>query len=622
MNRKTLLSIFVVVLVASFVSACSSGHKAPPPITVQLAPAPPGALEVSLSVQIGAQVTSDTAGAGVDWTLACTSADCGSIAPAHTASGGATTYTAPSVVPTGGTVTITATSTTDTTQSASADVTINPLGSNSGLAQNNQYAFFVTGIDNTGTFYAEAGSFTSNGDGTLIDGGEADFVDGVCISEADTLTGGTYNIGPDGRGTISWTANFEGSPDDCIGVALDGLQTFNIVTTSDFVNTGSHLLIAEAEGFATSSGVIDLQNAGDFTAGPAGSYVFTLTGQDTFSLDPATFGGVAITDGAGNITGVLDANDGGVQTSGADLTGATYTTPDANGRGTITFNNAAQQTATYYMVNAGVLRIVETDDQIFDFGAGGSAYTAASASGFDTTALTGNFVFLDAGQEAALGTVGIGGQVVLDGAGNITTGIDDASEGGALTSATAVAGTYSVPDPAMPRVVFDITSGNSGAIENVFAYLADPAVNFFDPNNTAAAASGALLMDSDVTANGTGFLVEQAPAAASTFAGNYAFDFQLNALENELDITGQGFSDGTSTITGNGDFNFVGGTSVTEPLAGTFAADPDNPGRITAAYVFDPTGELDVVMYQITSSQLVVVGALPGNITVGTVISQ
>ena len=244
MNRKTLLSIFVVVLVASFVSACSSSKKAPPPITVQLAPAPPGALEVSLSVQIGAQVTSDTAGAGVDWTLACTSADCGSIAPAHTASGGATTYTAPSVVPTGGSVTITATSTTDTTQSASADVTINPLGSNSGLAQNNQYAFFVTGVDANG-FYTAAGSFTSNGDGTLIDGGEEDFNDAV-LATTDTLTAGTYSIGPDGRGTISFTANNGGVPDT--DLPNGGLQTFNVVTTTDFVNTGSHLLIVEADG--------------------------------------------------------------------------------------------------------------------------------------------------------------------------------------------------------------------------------------------------------------------------------------------------------------------------------------------------------------------------------------
>ena len=183
-----------------------------------------------------------------------------------------------------------------------------------------------------------------------------------------------------------------------------------------------------------------------------------------------------------------------MDTPGTDLTGGVYdTATDVNGRGTITL--ADGQTIAFYMISAGALRIVEIDD----FVVGGSAYTAASASGFDTTALTGSFVFTDNGQFGGFGgPIALGGQFTTDGAGNITTGIDDASEGGALTSATAVAGTYSVPDPAMPRVVFDITSGNSGAIENVHAYLADPSVNFLDPNNTAAAASGALLMDSDV----------------------------------------------------------------------------------------------------------------------------
>ena len=58
---------------------------------------------------------------------------------------------------------------------------------------------------------------------------------------------------------------------------------------------------------------------------------------------------------------------------------------------------------------------------------------------------------------------------------------------------------------------------------------------------------------------------------------------------------------GARRLLAMGTVHFVGGTSVTEPLAGTFAADPDNPGRITAAYVFDPTGELDVVLYQVRS---------------------
>ena len=93
------------------------------------------------------------------------------------------------------------------------------------------------------------------------------------------------------------------------------------------------------------------------------------------------------------LTGVIDENDGGVDTPGTDLTGGVYdTATDVNGRGTITL--ADGQTIAFYMISAGALRIVEIDD----FVVGGSAYTAASASGFDTTALTGSFVFTDNGQ--------------------------------------------------------------------------------------------------------------------------------------------------------------------------------------------------------------------------------
>ncbi len=99
-------------------------------------------------------------------------------------------------------------------------------------------------------------------------------------------------------------------------VANGGLQTFNIVTTTDFVNTGSHLLDRGSRRLATSSGTIDLQNAGDFTAGSRRAATCSRSAGQDFddSLESATFGGVAIADGAGNITGVIDENDGGVRT--------------------------------------------------------------------------------------------------------------------------------------------------------------------------------------------------------------------------------------------------------------------------------------------------------------------
>jgi hypothetical protein len=90
---------------------------------------PPQSLEINATLGLNAQVTNDPAGAGVIWTVTCGSTSvCGSFNPtiANTPNSTVffTTYTAPAVVPTGGTVTITATSLTDTTKSVSATLTI------------------------------------------------------------------------------------------------------------------------------------------------------------------------------------------------------------------------------------------------------------------------------------------------------------------------------------------------------------------------------------------------------------------------------------------------------------------------------------------------------------------
>src|SRR5271156_3029537 len=198
MSRKTLLlNLLVVVFVASFVSACSSSKHTIPAITVQLAPPPPASQEVSTSIQLTAQTVNDTAAAGVDWTVTCTSSDCGSLSPAHTASGAATTYTAPATVPTGGSVTVTAASTTDPTATASATITITPIGSNASLT--GQYAFVATGLDINGP-YTVAGSITADGMGNIT-GGEEDFVDPVSSNLGASMLG-TYTVGSDGRGAL------------------------------------------------------------------------------------------------------------------------------------------------------------------------------------------------------------------------------------------------------------------------------------------------------------------------------------------------------------------------------------------------------------------------------------
>jgi hypothetical protein len=75
------------------------------------------------SATLTAIVSNDTAAAGVDWTLSCSTSSCGTIS-SHTSSGAKATFQNSSTVPVGGTIIITAKSTTDPTKSATATVNV------------------------------------------------------------------------------------------------------------------------------------------------------------------------------------------------------------------------------------------------------------------------------------------------------------------------------------------------------------------------------------------------------------------------------------------------------------------------------------------------------------------
>jgi hypothetical protein len=93
-------------------------------ITINITQAPPASLMTNASAPVTAVVSNDTTNAGVSWEVACEQAPCGSIVPAQTASGVATTFTAPPVAAPGQTVTITAFATA-TNQTIFSRVTVN-----------------------------------------------------------------------------------------------------------------------------------------------------------------------------------------------------------------------------------------------------------------------------------------------------------------------------------------------------------------------------------------------------------------------------------------------------------------------------------------------------------------
>jgi hypothetical protein len=443
-----------------------------------------------------------------------------------------------------------------------------------------------------------AGSLTADGMGNIT-GGEEDYVDPSFVNTAASMLG-TYTVGSDGRGTIS------------LNVANFGTQTFSLAVTS-----ANHAQIIEFDDFALSSGTLDLQDPTTFAASiPMETIVFTASGVDT-SFAYTTIGGVLTADGVSALTGAVDVNEGGTFTGGISA-GGNYTAVDGNGRGTF---DLGSHDYAFYMVGAEVFRMVEIDG--VNLIVGGSVYGsgAAPSAGYDVTALTGTFV-INQNAESGLGPVAVAGQFTADGAGNVT-GFADANEGGFLSNG-AIAGTYAVPDPTMPRVVVTLApgagSGFTTDVSNVIVYLIDPALNVLDPTNPIVGA-GALAMEADGATAGVGYVIEQSPASQS---GNYAVALQTNTFFAEADLVGQGLSDGSANIAGNADQDLLGTTTSDAPLALTFAADPNNPGRFTGTFGFNGGTPVDIVYYQASSTQLVVIESdiTTSDVSVGYLLTQ
>ena len=165
-------TVMITAAVASGTPGTAQISIAVPPISVAFNPAPPTSLPAGTTTPLTAVVSNDSKNAGVTWTVTCgSSGACGSFIPTSTASGTATTYTAPAAIPTGNTVMVTATSVTDTTKSQSATITI---GAPPAILANGTYVYHFSGWDSTGPSFF-AGAFTVAGG--VITGGEQDFSD-------------------------------------------------------------------------------------------------------------------------------------------------------------------------------------------------------------------------------------------------------------------------------------------------------------------------------------------------------------------------------------------------------------------------------------------------------------
>jgi hypothetical protein len=590
MNGRILLSSFAIPALVAL-CACNGIDKLPgtgsgsgAAVTVQITQMPPAALIAGQSTGVVANVLNDTTNGGVTWSCAPVGA-CGSFAPSTTQYQIGTLYTAPSSGPAGALnvpVTITATSVSDSSQSASATVVVQVA--TPALLQG-QYAFVMEGYASFGM----VGSITLDGNGNIASG-EADASANNFYSTVPSLTG-TYTLDPTGHGTLAFSLNNT----SCCGTFAQ-TQSITCVSLSATLPVCSHLLISEADQFngLTIGGIgsMDLQTAGpNFSAAQvSGGYSFTLTGFSSEAVKAAggtglngCWGGVFSADGVGTLSsGVFDTNTAGGAPaySSVGFTG-TFTPPDGNGRGTLTFTTNGGTTYAYYLVTPEVLRLTSISNTGYA-GNTGSAWGQGSVA-TDDTALNGSYVFGDLGFDVPGNAIGAAGQFATDGAGDITGGISDLNDSGnsgALSLALSWAGsTYSFSGSARGSAV-----GPSGETYNV--YLTDPNLNLLDPTNSAGG-GGAVFLETDGTYSAIGTLVPQPDPTTATLQG--AYGLMLSDQNSPANSDGGFVGDfvmtpGAATFTGEGAFQGQGtgnATLIVGPVSGTLTADSANPGRFT-----------------------------------------
>jgi hypothetical protein len=600
-TRRWILSLLPAAMLA-LLAACNGGSTAnvqnpppPPASTVSIAfqSAPATSITINTTPALTAVVSNDSTNAGVDWLLTCSNTNnCGTLTTLHTSSGQPNTYTPPSTFAGNSmSVNIVAFATANHNQNVVAPITISAFGSN----LKGTYVFQGQGVGINSGPYEFAGVMVLNGNGGITAGEQTvNFYDqntniNALVSRADPITGGSYFLGPDGRGTITVNTNDQ-------DVGTNGVETFSLVYLSQ-----SEVLIAETDASESGTGTMNLQTS---TTALSGGYAFVASGTDIATQSPTAFGGIFNINAPGTITGagsMADQNLDGTVTLRQALSG-TVSAPDSFGAVTINLSMPGFQSATTfqftgYIVNATQIYLAENDNSTGagSGSTGGIAIGQGSATGTFTSAasFTGTYVFGILGVD----TAGItpnnytsAGVFTADGSGDFTNGYTDTLfqlNGAQGTSGSQISasfnGSYQVVPTGIGRVrgFFEhfVPHPTPGYIPLYYFYLTGNGnpILFLDASDTSL----------NYPSLGIGIAYPQA-AAPFTFAGDYGISFtQQNGSEN--DGTGQ-ITATSGSLNGTVDNNSSFTATFDSPITGTYVAPQSNglsPAGTLSGPIFD-----------------------------------
>jgi hypothetical protein len=376
--------------------------------------------------------------------------------------------------------------------SGSTTVLPPPTGKYSLSSLNGTYSFatngevFASGAT-TATPLARVGSFVANGSGDITGGVEDANEVSVGVSPAITITGGSYTVNADGRGTLTLQL---GQSSINFGITL--------TSTNDGLMIDETFTQAQA---STGSGNFIKQDPTKFTApvpSPAGTYVFDFAGFDVNQAPDSIVGQFSV--GAGVVTnGVQDENDNGnipLTPTPVSFVGNMAQDPlntstlGSSGRGVAQFNGIQY---VFYIVDGSRVRFLSTTGGMLS----GDAVVQTSAP----ATLNSGFVFLVGGTSGAGGVTRIG-RFTANGS-SVTSVLMDTNNNGMFhqTGSSAVTAASVSLDSANPgrgiltftdsglsvtlTFVFYLSSANSGVIQDVSQSQTKGATDVADGSITA-----------------------------------------------------------------------------------------------------------------------------------------
>jgi hypothetical protein len=386
-----------------------------------------------------------------------------------------------------------------------------PTGKYSAASLNGTYAFVTDGevfaSGATATPLARTGSFMANGSGGIT-GGVEDVNAGGSVNPPVAITGGSYTINADGRGTLTLTLGQS---------SID----FFIVLTS----TNDGLMIDETANFSqssTGSGNFIKQNSSSFlVSGIAGPYVFDFAGLDgnqTFPCPcPESFIGEFMAASGVTTTGFADDNDNGTFSSGS-ITGTfaqdplSPTFPMANfGRGVA---NIAGQNFVFYIVDGTRVRFLSTTGGMLS----GDAVAQSNNVPTNVSSFNSGFAFVVAGSSGMGGLTRVG-RFTANGA-NVSSVLVDTNNNGVFTQTTGATNASITLDAANPGRGTVTFLGNNLSTPFTFVfYLSSASSGVIQETTQSTQGVAAAVADGTIAAQ-TGN-----PFSSTNIAGTYAMNW-------------------------------------------------------------------------------------------------